>query len=346
MNKISLTFFTIVVGVLLVGVFLQMEKPSFKIENKFIVVSQNSAMASDMNHIINNIVNIANEQQESDLVKNFRARVKVERLAETSMFKISVLAQNEKEVKELNDRVIYRVYEDISKYYQVSSDVKIDSLKKSEVIKDEFSGILPIIFWILVGILISILVVMVVEIIIPKEKSERKIVIDFGNKNGTEKNVDLKNTKNDFSKIKQEVPVYDLKSSLEKKEVNLKYEFFNSFQRKNNLTTNDLVNSSFKGGVLPINSQKELMIGFSDFKNFEEKRPSFVDRSSNNLVEDNLNNSSVQAKAPINLPITSSFKENSNLQELEKNNSQTTKLDEPTEEELKERLNKLLSGKF
>lgn len=322
MNKISLTFFTVIIGVLLAVVFFQMEKPKFEIENKFIVVPQTSIISNDMNNVMNNIVSLISEQEKNNLIDS--TQVKVERINNSSMFKITVLAKNEEKVKELNDKINYKMLDEVTQYYKLNSDLKINLIKKSEVTENSLNKILPIFFWILIGILVSILIIMFVEIITPKNKKNKKVVIDFS------QSKNIKDKENYSRNIDSENEVYDLKTSLSQRkpsdnnrEINKNYEFLSSSQKNSK-------NTNYK------ESLAEIVSNSNEDTTIEKNQVNFVDRSVNlENTENNYQNN--DSFVPNNLPIVSEEIENTNIPE----NS-----DEPTDEELKARLNALLSGKL
>ncbi len=324
MNKISLTLITVIVGALLVFTFLQMEKPAFEIENKFIVVPQNSIVANDMNNIINNIVNIASEQQNSESVNNERAMVEVDRLNETSMFKITILAQSKKDAEELSEQVTYNFLKDVAEYYNVKTDINIDLVKGGEAEKNVLSGILPIVFWALVGILVSILIVMIVELFVPHKKNER--VVDLRE---VINNVDSERV----SVVKNEeqiesTPVYDLQES-----VNSKYEF-NSFQdrAKNISSVNDQSDQIGASNVMTDKSESvdknEIIIENIEKPKIEQKQE---------VVQASDSSAAVRSGAPNNLPVVEFNAESSSGDEVvNETQSDVSKSgsDEPTEDSI------------
>ncbi len=359
MNKISLTLITVIVGVSLVFTFLQMEKPAFGMENKFIVVPQNSIVANDMNNIINNIVNIASEQQNNELLQKNRAMVEIERLDETSMFQVTVLAQSEKDVKELSEQVTYNVLKDISKYYDVKTDVNINLVNDSEIKKNILNGILPIVFWALVGILVSILVVMIVELFTPKRREEK--VVDLKNMINSKiesNNVDsvvISNNDKIENNIKESAPVYNLQDSRDLN-VNENYEF-NSFQNINKKVSNVNENAEQLGEVVTGSSGESTEEEVNEetveeiVKEVEAENDSGVEVSDEPIIEKKIvtssNSVASRSGAPSNLPVAdfdfSNFASSEKAIPKEKDKAES---DEPTEEELKARLNKLLKGEM
>ncbi|MCK4636097.1 MAG: hypothetical protein KAT32_04505 [Candidatus Moranbacteria bacterium] len=336
MNKISLTFVTIIVGVLLVMVFLQMEKPAFEIENQFIIVPQNSIAASDMDHIINNIVNIASEQQNSDIVQKKRAMVQVKQLDDASMFQIFVLAQSEKDVEELNEQVIYNVLKDVSKYYDTKTAINIKLIDSSKNDKNILNGILPIVFWALVGILVSILVVMIVEVVTPQ--NNRKVNADFKNT----MNVDPERVKNLVNE-KGTAPVYDLQSA-----VNSDYEF-NSFQNEKTEDVPDVKQQLNQEGEVNVTADADENLPVEEIAEENEKNIiKEIEKPVVEQIQSNSNNiSTSRSGAPSNLPVAEFNAENNSPDSV---NVPTTENNlengEPTEDELKARLNKLLKGEM
>lgn len=354
MNKISLTLITIITGVLLVFTFLQMERPDFEMESEFIVIPQNSIVANDMNNIINNIVNIASDQQNNELIKEKRAMVEVKRLNETSMFQVNVLAQSEKEAKELNEQVAYNILKDVSEYYDVKAGINIKLVKDGVAEKNALNGVLPIIFWALVGVLISILVVMIVELVTPG-KNDKEKVVDLRNViNNVELNQEVNfgsqsqvQTKIQEQKV-ESAPSYNLQDS-----VNTKYEF-NSFQdrgleeinnaeeqldqiEKEEETVANVEENTEDSNLTEIVEEKVVE------KKVEEIKP--VQKV---VQQTQVNTGAGRSGAPSNLPVVefnaeSTSDEVTNETQVESSEGGS---DEPTEEELKARLNKLLKGEM
>lgn len=342
MNKISLTLITVIVGILLIFTFLQMERPAFEIENKFIVVPQNSIVADDMSNVINNIVEIASDQQNDELIENKRAIVEAERLNETSMFKINVFGQTEKDAKELSEAVIYNILKDVSKYYDVKTDINVELVKGDNVVQNDLNKVLPIIFWLLVGILISILIVMIVELVAPKKNSNKK-VIDLRNViNNVDSNREVTSNNAKIQNV-ESTPVYNLQDS-----VNTNYEF-NSFQNRELEEVNKVEDEKIEQEK---NEEKKFV---------SEKRVVEVESKKDELIQSEkivsqpiqmvkANSGVSRSGAPSNLPVVEFNAESGSDDEMinespQSSNSENVS-DEPTEEELKARLNKLLKGEM
>jgi hypothetical protein len=369
MNKLGLTIITIIVGILLVVVFWQMEKPAVEMQTELLIVPKNNIIANDMNHIVKNIEQIASEQENFEDLIDKRAEATVDLLDSGSIIRITVLAQSSSDAKTLSEQIVFNLLKNISTHYNTKTDINLNLVRQVEGKSNQWSDKLPVIFWGLIGVLLSILIVMIVELFTHKNTHSLKKQQSFSQNMNNEQVRSL-------IKKQGSAPVYDLQNSID---TSVQSTLFQKRVATEIPTTqNDGVeNLSVDKASVTSSSEKEIKIPENVSDNKREIRKSKAENlikeelqndkqnkaELNSAIIDDLeidnlpisdsnleNNSTIgnlqTAQAPVNLPIV----DENDSQDSDKNNSsenedEKIKIDdEPTEEELKERLNKLLQG--
>jgi hypothetical protein len=363
---IRLYTFLIFVAIFVVSLYaiFVMPRPEFVDKTSLLFVAENTTTATNLNYIINDIVyisqNVVNNNAE---LQNNNVKVDVKRISEHNIIEIKIFTDSLEYIDTLEYDVIKEITKNIKKHYVLDKDLTVTIVAKSNATQTTIARIAPYVVMIMVavGIIAGILVLFAL-FEQRREDTEYDDNIDGQKIFAHYNNLQFFNNKEQGSGLDDE----ENDDLLCEETVNND----NSLEDENNITLNEDVvveeNSNKEGQQKKeeiIQEQQEVSkttIEKQEIVEDEEflgKTPHIAGGSPQEEIQkdtqnNDMDNASVTPAGlqttPGNLPVI-------NLDEIgfggdsTKNEDVCTDVnndDEPTEEELKARLNDLLSGKL
>lgn len=299
----------VAIAAVILYVFFVMPQPNYVSKTSLLIIPQTEIIASNTDNVIDNIVFIAqNALNDDGATKNDITKVNVVRLPDTSIIQFIIQTKSPVGIGTVKDTAIKKVLTEISKYYDLNIDFTIKVVKKEAVHKTTFStfALYFVMVFVVIGLIAGVFALF--------------YMIDlFQIKNEYDQNI---NGKKIFAN-------YHLDKKLK--------------QESDNVIDKDeiIVNDNIEINEDKTNIAKDVNVDLeSEEKNEEDivEKPTLTTKSE--MPE-------VLPTTPGNLPVVdvSDFGLD-NTENSEEMNTQEEELAEPTEEELKARLNELLGGKL
>jgi hypothetical protein len=144
--------FVAIFTAVLYAVFV-MPRPEFVGNTSLLVTAENVVTATNLDYIINDIVYISQDAIEDDAeVQKNGAKVKIERVQEHNIIELSVLANSVEDVETVEYSAISEMTQNIKKQYSLDKDLTIKVLEKDTVTQTYISRVAPYVVMVIVAI--------------------------------------------------------------------------------------------------------------------------------------------------------------------------------------------------
>ncbi len=144
--------FVAIIAVVLYGVFV-MPKSDYVGKRDLLIIPNNVTIASNANNIINDLVFIAENAVVGNIdIEKYNAQVEIERLADADIIHIIVYADSTGDVLIVEDSILKSIILDFEKYYDINTDFSIKILNNKELSKTVISGVVSYILMIIIAI--------------------------------------------------------------------------------------------------------------------------------------------------------------------------------------------------
>ncbi len=324
MSKIQLYTFLIFIAItaVVLYVFFIVPQPNYESKISLLLIPKAEFIASDMSSITNNVVFITQNILNDGNLINDTAKVKVVQLQGTSIIQFIIQADSINNVNKIENIAIKNSLIKISKYYNINSDLSIKIIKKEPVHKTAFSSFASyfVIFFAIVGLIAGLFALFyIIDLLQMKNRYDESI-----------------DGKKIFANYNSDHALYN-DNHIENENIIIDDEYDSNFKNKENIVKVDNnTNNKVKIADEIIDSESNAI---NSDKSVVEKSP--VEMISK--VPEGL------PTTPNNLPVVdvSDFGlggKDENINEI--NTKESEEIAEPTEEELKARLNELLGGKL
>ncbi len=316
--------FVAIFTIILYSIFV-MPNPDFVGKTDLLIVPENLTSATNIDNTVNDMVFVSSaEMSNNTQLGKYNVDVKITKIPEHDIINISIFANSQKDIQSIEETVILSVVESIKKHYSVNEDFTIKIIQKSDIVKTDVAIFAPYILMITVAVgLIAGVLTLFYMIDMLREKSEydenidgEKIFAQYKNQKTQELDSDIKDEdiKSDNDEFVEESFVKD----------ELVDEYVDENKNNENLPKNQI-------------TTKEV-----------------VEKKSNTVTTATMPSSPIPEGLPTtpgNLPVVdvSDFgitTENNTTDSIPTEEDCEAGKTEPTEEELKARLNELLSGKL
>jgi hypothetical protein len=309
----------VAISTMILYIAFVMQKSSFVGNTELLIIPESTIIAENADNTVNNIVAISQDAISLNAVtENYNADVKIDRLKGTDIIEFKTFANSESDVIFVEKSALKSSLIAIEKYYNIGTDFSIKIIGIQSVNETNISAwIMYVLFGIVATGLMSGAILIFGSINETKEKDEKidgeKIFKKYNNKK-----------ENDFSD-KDILALVDAEIEIQEDDADLKEAVVDDI-----LDENEVIDAIDE-------EKKNLKQKADNFKSFEDVS-----------VPEGL------PTTPGNLPVVdiSDFGGNTESEKNNKNDNQIPQEDieagktEPTEEELKARLNELLNGKL
>ncbi len=144
--------FVAIIAVVLYGVFV-MPKSDYVGKRDLLIIPNNVTIASNANNIINDLVFIAEGASAGNTdIEKYNAQVEIDRLADADIIHIIVYADSTRNVLIVEDSILKSVILDFEKYYDINTDFSIKILDNNELSKTVTSGVISYVLMIIIAI--------------------------------------------------------------------------------------------------------------------------------------------------------------------------------------------------
>ncbi|MEN8252370.1 MAG: hypothetical protein ABFQ53_02215 [Patescibacteria group bacterium] len=333
---IRLYTFLIFVAIVTIVLFtvLALSRPNFVEQTSLLVLPENTETSVNLDSTINNIVYISeNAVQNNEDVDKYNGEIEIERMEEHDILNVFVYGKSANDVKALEKSVFAGVVRDIKKFYTINEDISIKIIDKTEVEKTPLAMKTP--YVIMVAVAVGLIAGVLIFFAKYDGKKEEEREIDaasiFAHYNNAPKQTteETEDVENDNDVIEDEMSV-TINDAPEEKE----------FEKKEDVGVVEIEKEEESKEV-----EKEIIMSDVIEKNQNFKKDNVeADTSFDNVVTPE-----GLPTTPGNLPIVdvSDFGggDKEVVNEFTQEDVEIGKT-EPTEEELKARLNELLNGKL
>jgi len=317
-TMIRLYTFLIFVAIIVVilHVFFVVPQPNYIGKTALLITPQTELIASDTSNITNNVVFVMQSALDnSDVVKNSIAKVNVVRLPGTSVVQFITEAKSISSVKTIENSAIKEALGEVSKHYDINKDFTMSVMRKNAIQKTSIATIAPyvVMVFVVIGLIAGLLALFyTIDLFRMKAKYDENI---------------------DGEKIFAD---YHLDRELEEEPQDV----VDDEKNKNN----------DDGDIARVNESdldnENINEIFKEIKSEKIDKVDVVKEMSASMVTSGIPEG--LATTPGNLPVvdTSDFGVGESVASKKTEVQETEELAEPTEAELKARLNELLDGKL
>lgn len=115
-------------------IFFILPRYDYVSQTKLLIVPQDIVIASNADHVMNNIVLIARSAvEENENVMKYGAHVELERITDHDVMTISVFSHNAKDGAILQKSALKNILQEIDAFYALSSDISIKTISQDNV---------------------------------------------------------------------------------------------------------------------------------------------------------------------------------------------------------------------
>ncbi len=295
-------------------VFFVMPQPNYVSKTSLLIIPKTEIVASNIDNVIDNLAFVAqNSLNNKEVFENDVVKIDVARLSNTSIIQFTTRTKFPTNIGNIENTVIKEAFIEISKYYDLNDDFAIKIVKREGMHKAKFSivALYSVIVIAIIGLIAGILALFYM-IDILKMRSEY-------NENINAKKIfaDYKSDKQLYNTIDEDEVTIDNNRNIQKVSDDIEI-------IKDKIDKNNNIN---------VDSESEV----ENEKNIEKETTL---TTGSEMPE-------VLPTTPGNLPVVDvsdfGFKDDASSEKLIQEEKEMT---EPTEEELKARLNELLNGKL
>jgi hypothetical protein len=311
-----------------------MPQPDFESQIDLLIIPQNITSVTNIDNTINDMIFIAeSEMQNNVLLQQYEANVEINKMTEHNIISISIYANSQKDITSLSSEVVIEIVNSIKKYYAINQDFEIKVAHIQDVQKTNIAIWGPYMMMSLGAIILISGVLLIFNIIdIVRERSDYD-----------EKNIDGEKIFAQYNKTQNQPIVIDNDNKVNSELVN------ENIQENQDKLTNESDNKQQVQNMSEL--EEEEIEEIDEDLNFEINKP--ADKNvPTDIEQESITNVVIPEGLPTipgNLPVADISEFGGESQKTEVN-AQTESIQcddiEPTEEELKARLNELLNGKL
>ncbi len=134
-------------------VFVIVPRADYVMQTTVLIDSRNPTVFANIDHIVNNIVYIARESvASSNEVGNVMQYVHVERITNTDMISIAIYADAKDNMRNIQTKVYNTIFNNVQKYYTINKDISVKIIHKDQESKKTISaGVVPYVLMIVIA---------------------------------------------------------------------------------------------------------------------------------------------------------------------------------------------------